>query len=706
MAIGDAGAEPRGMVTEYEAKVALAAAGFPVTLGHLSESEDAAVQAAEQVGFPVVLKVSAPDILHKTEVGGVRVNLTTAQAVRDGYRAIAASVRAARGAAQQFRILVDSMAIGHEFFIGATRSEFGPLLLFGLGGVMTEVFRDVAYGLAPLSMTEARRMIRSTKASALFSDFRGTPAVSQDAMAQLLVKAAQFLVERPDITELDLNPIIARGDSLRIADARFMMALPPSTGEPPREPTDATVDQLYAPRSIAVVGVTTGRYNRGRTWMRSVQKAGFVGPLHAVSRKESVDDFPTVASLDDLPAVPDLVMIEVGRQNVPEVLRQCVARKVPWVAIRASGFGEDGTEEGRELRRELIEIVRGSSTYIVGPSALGPYAPAAGIVPDGASRRPGGVGFLTQSGVVFLALGRIAQQKCFGISRAISFGSEADVGIEVHLRGLRRDQATELVACHVEGVRHPVAFARELVATAREKPVLVVKGGRTALGARAVQSHSGAMTSPGKTWDALCDKAGALMVDDFDDLVDHVVAFKNVRGPFGRRLAFVTPSGGQGVLFADECDRHDFTMPALTEDTERQLAAVLSAGTSIHNPLDFAAEYFQPKVMTLALALVAADPNVDAIVFHIAIDLYAVTAKYAEWVKDAFVEVLSSTAGAILGKPVITLMPHLIDDALRAEVERRLLEAGVAVFPTAPRLLRAIGRIQRFREAKSSGADG
>ncbi len=688
-----------GMVTEREAKTVLAAAGIPVTQGILCDSEDAAVQAAASLGLPVVLKVSAPDILHKTEVGGVRANLHTAEAVRDAYRGISTSVRQARGAAQQFRILVDKMASGHEFFLGATRGEFGPMILFGLGGIMAELFHDVAYGLVPLDEQDARRMLRSTRAAALFDGFRGTAGVAEDVMVALLVKTSRFLEAHPEVAELDMNPIIARGSTALVADARFVIGEPPVAAESMVLSPEA-MDKLYAPRAVAVVGVTTGRYNRGRVWMRSVQKAGFKGPLYAVTRKESVDDFPTVASLAEIAEVPDLVMIEVAKANVLEVLQQCVDRGVPWVAIRASGFGEDGTEEGRALKARLIETVRGTGTRVIGPSALGPYSPAAGLVPDGASQEPGGVAFITQSGVAFLQLARIAREKRFGISRAISFGSEADVGVENHLRVFRQDPATRIIACHVEGVRNPPAFARELIAAGHEKPVLLLKGGRTALGARAVQSHSGAMTTPGNTWEALCAKAGAILVNDLDDLSDHIIAFSHMKAPPGPRLAFVTPSGGQGVIFADECHRHGLSMPGLTEETGRQLAAILSAGTSVHNPMDFAAEYFQPKVMTPALDMIAADPNIDAIVFHIAIDLYAVTVKYADWVRDAFVDVLASTGGAIRNKPLAVLMPHVIDDALRAEVEQRLLRAGVVVLPTAPRLLRVLASLRTWHAGK------
>lgn len=680
-----------GMVAESDAKTVLAARGIPVTQGLLCDTEDAAVVAAESLGLPVVLKVSAPDILHKTEVGGVCANLQTTQAVREAYRGICASVRNARGTQEPFRILVDKMVSGHEFFLGATRSEFGPLILFGLGGIMAELFHEVAHCLAPLTDADARRLLRATRAEALFDGFRGTAGVSEEVMASLLVGASRFLEDHPEILELDMNPIIARGDMAQVADARFLVG-DPKAAPPARVVAPAVLELLYAPRSVAVVGVTTGRYNRGRVWMRSVKIAGFKGPLYAVTRKEGIDDFPTFAFLADIPEVPDLVMIEVGRANVPEVLQQCVDRGVPWVAIRASGFGEDGTDEGHTLKTRLTEIVAGSGTHIIGPSALGPYAPVSGLVPDGAVREPGHVGFITQSGVAFLALARAAGERNFGISRAISFGSEVDVGVENHLRFLHRDPSTHLIACHVEGVRYPNAFAEALVAAGHDKPVLLMKGGRTALGARAVQSHSGAMTSPGNTWDALCDKAGALMVDDLDDLIDHITAFTHLQKAKGPRLAFITPSGGQGVLFADECHRHGLSMPPLDCATEEHLAAILSAGTSVHNPMDFAAEYFQPKVMTAALKKIAADPNIDTLVFHISIDLYAVTIRYADWVRDAFVEVLTTTSGAINGKPIVVLMPHLVDDALRAEVAQRLLLAGVLVMPTAPRLLRVLAR--------------
>ncbi len=217
--------EGRNVLLEHEAKELIASYGIPVTKIRLVGSEDEAVEAAREIGFPVVLKIVSPDVIHKSDVGGVKVNLKTEEEVRSAYRSILESVKERVPNARITGILVQEFAPqGLELIIGLIRDpQFGPTVMFGLGGIFVEVYRDVSFRVAPLTEYDADSMMKEIKAYKLLTGFRGMEPVDLEALRDALVKVGQIGLDLEEIAEMDLNPVIAYPRGIKVVDARIIL---------------------------------------------------------------------------------------------------------------------------------------------------------------------------------------------------------------------------------------------------------------------------------------------------------------------------------------------------------------------------------------------------------------------------------------------------------------------------------------------------
>jgi acyl-CoA synthetase (NDP forming) len=220
-----AGDEGRDFLFEHEAKKLCALYGLPVTRINVVETEEKAVEAAEEIGFPVVLKIVSPQVLHKSDVGGVLVDVNDAAGVREGYHKILENVKAKVPDAEITGILVQEMAPwGTEVIVGSTKDPtFGPTIMFGLGGIFVEVLKDVSFRLAPITRADAEEMVKEIKAYKILEGVRGKPPVDQKAIVDILLETSMMLMECPEIKELDMNPVLVYEKDARIVDARVIL---------------------------------------------------------------------------------------------------------------------------------------------------------------------------------------------------------------------------------------------------------------------------------------------------------------------------------------------------------------------------------------------------------------------------------------------------------------------------------------------------
>jgi acyl-CoA synthetase (NDP forming) len=223
--IDEARSEGRTVLTEIEAKQLIEQAGISVVDTKLATSKEEAISISRKFGFPVVLKIASPDIVHKTDVGGVKLGLETAKQVGKAYEDILQAVRQKHPQARIQGVAVQRMARpGVEVIIGMSKDDqFGPVIMFGLGGIMVEVLKDVSFGIVPLAKRDAAEMIREIKGYPLLEGYRGQEAVDVSHLEELLLRVSEFVEQNPEISELDLNPIFAYSDGAVAVDARVVL---------------------------------------------------------------------------------------------------------------------------------------------------------------------------------------------------------------------------------------------------------------------------------------------------------------------------------------------------------------------------------------------------------------------------------------------------------------------------------------------------
>ena len=217
--------EGRKNLTETEAKAVCMDYGIPVTRSELAENEEEALKLAEKIGFPVVLKIVSPDIIHKSDVGGVIVNLKNAKEVGNAYKQILSNVKKHDANAKIVGMLVQEMApASTEVIVGSIKDpQFGPALMFGLGGVFVEVLKDVTFRIAPVNQEEAHEMIEEVKAYPLLKGYRGSPPADINAIVKIILATSKLVMEHEEIKELDLNPIMVYEKGAKAVDARIIL---------------------------------------------------------------------------------------------------------------------------------------------------------------------------------------------------------------------------------------------------------------------------------------------------------------------------------------------------------------------------------------------------------------------------------------------------------------------------------------------------
>jgi acyl-CoA synthetase (NDP forming)/L-amino acid N-acyltransferase YncA len=381
----------------------------------------------------------------------------------------------------------------------------------------------------------------------------------------------------------------------------------------------AAMDAVLRPRSIAVVGASPDRTTIGGAVFANLVAGGFRGALHAINRRgRAIGAHVSHRSLEEVPGELDLVVLAIGAVDVLRVARACGERGgVRALAVLAAGFAESGAE-GAARQRELLATCRGTGMRLVGPNCLGVLNTDpdvrldATFVPTQAP--PGGVGLLSQSGGVGIALLEHARELGVGISAFASVGNKADLSGNDFIEWSEQDPRTRTILLYLESFGNPRKFARIARRVGQRKPIAAVKAGRTSAGARAVSSHTGALLAGSEqAVSALFRQAGVLRADTLGELFDLAVLLERQPLPAGRRVAIVTNTGGPGILAADACQAAGLELPALPERLRRELASIVPSSAGLANPVDLLVDA-TPAAFAAAVETIGRSDTVDAIV--------------------------------------------------------------------------------------------
>src|SRR5215469_16822600 len=379
----------------------------------------------------------------------------------------------------------------------------------------------------------------------------------------------------------------------------------------------AALKRFFEPGSIAVLGASRRRGSIGGEVFHNLLESGFPGPVHPVSPHPVVQSVLAYADVRQVPGPVDLAVVVVPARDVVDAARACAEKGVGALVVISSGFAEAGAE-GRARQAELLEVCRRSGMRLVGPNCMGILSTTPGrrLNATFAPGTPpaGRIGFMSQSGALGLAVIDHARRAGLGLSSFVSVGNKADISGNDLLEYWESDPRTELVLLYLESFGNPRRFSRVARRVGRGKPILAVKSGRTAAGARATSSHTGALLGASDaTVDALFAQSGVIRADTLGELFDVAALLASGPAPAGRRVGIVTNAGGLGIMCADACVADGLEVPELTSETRAGLGAFLPAEASTGNPIDMIASA-SPNEYKRTIRAVAASGEVDALV--------------------------------------------------------------------------------------------
>jgi len=709
-----------GTLSESASKALLRGYGVPIADEREVGDADAAARAAERIGLPVVAKLCGDSIAHKTERGLVRLNLNTIEAVRTATDELLAAARADDGPVS---VLVAPMVQGRrELITGVVRDrQFGASVMLGVGGVLAEALADVVFRPAPLDRVTAAEMISDLTTQKLLGDFRGEKAVDRERLIDVLVGLGRLADERPEVASVDVNPLIIRSDGLPVAvDALVELS---EVREAPAEtrcrPSEEQFRALFEPRAVLVTGASTHPGKFGFVSLHNILAGGYAGGVFGTNlQSETVLGVRTVADIADLPdGVIDLVFVCTPASANPELLRACAAKGIKAAFLTSAGYGEAG-ESGRRNERELVALADELGMLLAGPNGQGVVSTPVSLCAQIVAPYPpaGRIGVASQSGNFVSSFMNYARATGVGISRAVSAGNAAAVTVADYLDFYADDPSTSVGLAYVEGITDGRALMSRLASVAARKPLVLVKGGATAGGAKAAASHTGALAADDKVFDGFCRAAGITRAVSVEEAFEAAATFATQPLPTGPNVVVLTTAGGWGVVTSDALSRDGRLKildlpPALTAMIDTKLPPRWSKG----NPVDCAGGETRDTIPEV-LEMIATHHDVHAVIylgigiqsnqarlmreggFHPDHGLERIVA-YHERQDQRFAEAADELSRRT-GKPILTATELAIADPSNPG-PATVRATGRLCYPSGERAVRALGHLYRVAEFRS-----
>ncbi len=676
-------------LNEYEGKLLLKKWGIPVIEEAVADYEEEAIKHAAKLCYPVALKVCSEEILHKTDQGGVILDIKDAGTLKRSVRDIQSRFKGT-----PHRLLIQKMASpGIELILGARRDPvFGPVILAGIGGVFTEVFRDTALELAPLSIPRALAMLDRLRGAALLKGFRGQDPSDLKAVAEAVTALSRLMVIRSDILEIDINPIVVGTKGALAVDALVRLADSPKTGSG-KNPDPQTCDPFFNPKSLALIGASRSHGKGGNIILRNLMKAGFKGTLYPINPSgHDILGMKTYRNLCDIPDPVDLAMIVIPKAAVSEALEDCSAKGVKAVILSTGGYSDIGAVGARE-QKELVETVRKQGLRLMGPNSIGTIHTGSGLATSIVGLEPigpGGVSLIGQSGVFSSGWGRwIADFRPFGVSKVACIGNKGDVNESDLLEYLADDDETTTIGMYLEGIIDGERFTKAAQRASTSKPVVVVKSGRTEAGAQAIASHTGSLAGSDAVFDAVCRRTGMIRVHDSEAFFDCLAAFESLPLPRSNRLGVLSISGMGCVVSTDASDEYGVSLPALKRSTIKRLREVVPAWAPIRNPIDIwsaVEQHGSQKTMGHIARCLLDQSDIDALLV-----IFVLMPESIFDIEEAFGSIIAEHGS----KPIFMSYYGGTERDIR-HVREGFIKLGVPGYPTPERAIYAFSRMVEY----------
>jgi len=690
--------EGRSSLTAPEGKAVCDAYGIPVPKEGVATSAADAAKLASSLGFPVVLKIVSPDILHKTEAGGVIVGVKSAEDAQKGYDAILANAKKYNAKAHIHGVQVQQMlAGGQEVIVGAvTDPSFGKLVAFGLGGVLVEVLKDVTFRLAPASREDALGMLDSIAAAPILKGVRGAEAVSREAIASVIQSVSQLVADFPEISEMDLNPVFATPKGATAADVRIVCDWNPAPARyrPSQEDIVRQMNRIMKPDAVAVIGASSEDGKIGNSVMKNLINGGYRGEIYPIHPSATeILGRKAYKSVKDVPGAIDVAVFAIPAPLVAKALVEVGEKAIPGAVLIPSGFAETGNVEGQ---KEIQAIGRKYNVRLMGPNIYGFYYTWKNLCATFCTAYDfkGGAALSSQSGGIGMAIIGFSRSAKMGVSAIVGLGNKSDLDEDDLLTFFEQDDNTRIVAQHFEDLKDGRAFAEVARRVSQKKPVVVLKAGRTAMGAKAASSHTAALAGNDKVYDDVLRQSGVIRAMGLRDLLEYARAIPVLATPKGENVVIITGAGGSGVLLSDACVDNGLKLMPMPPDLDAAFRKFIPPFGAAGNPVDITGGQ-PPKTYQETVRLGLSDERIHALIlgyWHTIITPPMVFAK-------TMVEVIEEMRAKGVHKPIVA---SLAGDVEVEEASEYLFDHGIPAYPyTTETPVLVLGA--KYRWARAAG---
>jgi 3-hydroxypropionyl-CoA synthetase (ADP-forming) len=605
-------------------------------MGCVANSRQAAVAAAEEAGFPCVMKLISPEVIHKSDAGVVILDIADAVSAGNSYDLILANGRRA-GAQRIDGVLVQQQARpGFEVLVGARQDPiFGPLTLIGYGGRYVELFKEVAAGVGVLNREDVERMLGETVVGRIVAGFRG-PALDKEALIDLAIRVSRLMAARPDVVELDLNPVILYPSGCAIVDARVIL------GEPAQRPCPEnlggrrwkSLQAIFNPSSVAVVGAS-GPGSIGGNILEASRRVPRLYPINP--KRDTLLGLKCYPDFQAIGSPVDVGVFAVSPEATINSFRQFCEAGGKGAIIVSDGFAEIGRSD---LEEKLHAISEQHGVAYLGPNGLGVLDNFSGLNtlffrPERltVNRSPGTIGVISQSGGIGTELLEMGAADNLAIGKWVSCGNASGISIAELLEHMGEDVRIRVVAVYLEGLRNGLQFMEVARRVAARKPILVIKGGMAG-GAGAALSHTASLAGSFEAFRAACRQAGLYLLEELTEdpkILLNVLSILTAHEPVrSNRVAVVSLAGGPGVLLADQLTSQGMELAKFSDATQAQLTRLLESkiraasdaekprivARVVSNPLDLFGDADDDRLCT-ALSILNDDSNTDIIVLSL-----------------------------------------------------------------------------------------
>ena len=666
----------RRALSAPEAQQLCDAYGIPTPKQGLAKTSAEAAKIAARLGFPVVLKIVSDDILHKTEAGGVIVGLENGVDVRRGFDRLVKNAKGYKKNASILGVQVQQMLKGgQEVMVGAvTDPSFGKMIAFGLGGILVEVMKDITFRMTPVGKKDALSMLDSVGAAEVLRGVRGAKGVNRAALADIITKVSKLVKDFPEIQEVDLNPIFATEKGARAVDVRIVI------GEPtlPRERFSqneilAAMQRIMNPRSVAVIGASAEDGKIGNSVMKNLINGGYRGAIYPIHPKaQEILGRKVFPSVLDIVEDIDVAVFAIPAKFCAAAMDEVGRKKIRGAVMIPSGFAEVGEQA---LQDELLSVARKHNVRVMGPNIYGFYYTPQNLCATFCTPYDvkGKVALSSQSGGVGMSIIGFSRTTRMGVSAIVGLGNKSDLDEDDLLTYFEQDDNTQVIAMHCEDLKDGRSFAEVASRVSKKKPIVMLKAGRTALGARAAVSHTGALAGNDKIYDDVLRQCGVIRAKSLNDLLQFARGLQVLPTPKGENIVIITGAGGSGVLLSDACVDNGLALMKMPPDLDAAFRKFIPPFGAAGNPVDITGGE-PPTTYANTIRYALAEPRIHSLIlgyWHTIITPPMVFAKLCA-------EVVQEARDKGIDKPVVA---SLVGDVQVEEASEYLYERGIVAYP-------------------------